>query len=228
MKKTFSIMAVVAGIIILPGVVLAQQNQQGAQAQDRIQDPVAHQEVAAPQGNQVQNRVITQNAGEESQFKVNTQESLQNNEEVLTMQARGGSVKENMGEVAQKVQQLLSDEEPNTGIGPKVREIAQQQAEAQGKIEDEVSKIESRQGLTKKLFGTDYKAVKNLKQQVEQNQVRVQSLQELQNQTTNQAEETQIQELTQVLLSQNEALEEQIQAEEKVGSIFGWLIKLFN
>ncbi len=221
-------MAVVAGIIILPSVVLAQQNQQGAQAQDRVQDSAVRQEMETPQGNQVQNRVVTQNAGEESQLKVSTQESLQNNEEVLTMQARGGSVKENMGEVAQKVQQLLSDEETNVGIGPKVREIAQQQAEAQEEIEDEVSKIESRQGLTKKLFGTDHKAVKNLKQQVEQNQVRVQSLQELQNQTANQAEEAQIQELTQVLLSQNEALEEQIQAEEKVGSIFGWLIKLFN
>jgi tRNA A37 methylthiotransferase MiaB len=63
---------------------------------------------------------------------------------------------------------------------------------------------------------------------MEQNQLRIQQLQELQNQIANQAEETQIQELIQALVEQNTALEDKIQAEEQVGSVFGWLLKLFS
>lgn len=222
-------MMVVAGIIILPGVVLAQQTQQGVQSQERVREQVVTQEsVQAQEGYQVQNRVVTQNSGEETQLEVKTQESLRSNQEAQPLQVRSETAKQNMSQVAQRVEELLSDEETDTGIGPQVREIAKQQLQAQEKIEGEVNKIESRQGLMKKLFGTDHKAVKNLKQEIEQNQVRVKELQELQTQTSNQAEETQIQELTQALLNQNEALNEQVQAEERVGSVFGWLIKLFN
>jgi len=79
----------------------------------------------------------------------------------------------------------------------------------------------------KKLFGPDYGAIKNLKQQMEQNRLRIQLLTELQNQVINQADEIQLEEAIQALIDQNISLEEQLQTEEQIGSIFGWLIKLF-
>jgi len=177
------------------------------------------------QGNQVQNQVKTQNAGEESQLNVNTQESLQTNE---GSQNKSDVARQNMSIVSQKVEEILEEEKSDKGIGQQVKTIAQEQKQAQGEIEGQIHKLNARQGLMKKLFGADQKAIKNLQQQMEQNQLRIQQLQELQNETTNQAEENQIQELTQSLVEQNTALEDQIQAEEQVGSLFGWLIKLFT
>ncbi len=225
MNKIISILVLGFALLVVPTVVLAQQGQ-GSQQQDRVQDPATHEDsVVAPQGNQVQNQVKTQNVGEDSQLNVNTQESLQSNED---SQGRSDTARQNMSNVAQKVEELLEDEKVQDGIGQQVKTIAQQQQQAQGEITGQLNKLESRQGLMKKLFGPDLKAIKNLKQQIEQNQLRIQELQELQNQVVNQADETQVQELIQVLVDQNTALEDQIQAEEQVGSVFGWLLKLFN
>lgn len=240
MKKIILISVTMIALLIVPTMVLAQLGQQGqgSQQQDRVQDPTTHEEaVVAPEGNQVQNQVKTKNAGENSQLNVNTQENLQTNEEVdeeinketnENSQGRSDTARQNMSNVAQKVEELLESRETQSGIGQQVKTIAQQQKQAQGEIGNQLEKLESRQGLMKRLFGADRKAIKNLKKQVEQNQQRIQALQELQNQVTNQAEEAQIQELVQALVSQNTALEEQIQAEEQITGIFGWLLKLFS
>ncbi len=228
MKRIILVLVLMIALLIVPTVILAQQGQsgQGSQQQDRVQDPAAHEEaIVAPEGNQVQNQVKTQNTGEDSQLNINTQENFQVNED---SQGRSDIARQNMSNVAQKVEELLESEGVQGGIGQQVKTIAQQQKQAQAEIGDQLKKLESRQGLMKRLFGADQRAIKNLKQQMEQNQQRIQELQELQNQVANQAEETQIQELVQALVEQNTALEEQIQAEEQVGSIFGWLLKLFG
>lgn len=232
MKKIILVLLPAIALLVMPTTILAQQEQQGqgSQQQDRVQDPATHEEVVVtPQGNQVQNQVKTQNVGEDSQLNVNTQENLQTNEEANgDSQGRSDTARQNMSNVAQKVEELLESRETQSGIGQQVKTIAQQQKQAQAEIGNQLEKLESRQGLMKKLFGADQKAIKTLKQQVEQNQQRIQALQELQNQVTNQAEEAQIQELVQALVDQNTALEEQIQAEEKTSSLFGWLLKLFS
>jgi hypothetical protein len=140
---------------------------------------------------------------------------------------RSQTARENMSVVAQAVQEFLA-QDMEGGIGQQVREVTQAQKQAQTQIETEFAKMESRMGFVKSLFGPDFKAIKNLNQQVEQNQVRVQELKQLANQTQNQVDQTQLQEMIQVLDQQNTALTERVQAEERVGSIFGWLVKFFN
>ena len=191
-------------MLVLPTVVLAQGKQQGqAGSQGNTQEVVAEDEetVVAPQGNQVQNQnqIKTQNQGEETQLQVATQH----------------------------MEQLMDMEGLSKEVGNKVKTIAQEQVQTQTQIQTQLNKLESRPGLMKKLFGPDYGAIKNLKQQMEQNRLRIQQLEQLQNQVTNQADETQLQEAIQALVEQNTALEEQIQAEEQVGSLFGWLFRLF-
>lgn len=172
------------------------------QQQDKIQDPTTHASSSPlPSGNQVknQNQVVTQNQGEESQLQVATQE----------------------------MEQLMDLNGTNQNLGNQVKTIAEEQVQAQIEIESQLNKLESKSNLMKKLFGPDYGAIKNLKQQMEQNRLRIQLLTELQNQVTNQADETQLEEAIQALIDQNTNLEEQLQTEEQIGSIFGWLIKLF-
>jgi hypothetical protein len=198
MKKLMTILIITLLLVFSPSFSWAQ----GVQQQERVQDPATHDSGApTPQGNQVtnQSQVQTQNQGEEIQLQVATQ----------------------------YMEQLMDMGGLNEKVGGQVRTIAQEQVQTQSQIQAQLNKLESRSGWMKKLFGPDYKALKNLREQMEQNRLRIQQLTQLKNQVTNQADETRLQEAIQVLVEQNTALEEQIQAEEKVGSIFGWLIRLF-
>ena len=211
MKKIITVSTLSVALLVLPAVVLAQgskqgqqgQQGQGVQQQDRVQDPATHEDeaVVSPQGSQVQNKnqVSTQNKGEETRLQVATQQ----------------------------MEQLMKMEGLNEKAGNQARNIAQEQMQTQVQIQTQLKKLESRSGLMKKLFGPDYKAIKNLKQQMEQNQLRIQQLQELQAQVVNQADEAQLEKAIQALVEQNTALQDQVQAEEETGSLFGWLIKLF-
>ncbi|HUV42715.1 MAG TPA: hypothetical protein VMY36_02295 [Patescibacteria group bacterium] len=198
MKKLIATSIIALALILVPSFVSAQ----GVQQQNKVQDPSTHLSGSpTPQGNQVQNQnqVQTQNQGEETQLQVATQH----------------------------MEQLMDMEGLNEEVGSQVRNIAQEQVQTQTQTQTQLNKLESRSGLMKKLFGPDYGAIKNLKQQMEQNQLRIRQLTQLQNQVANQADETQLEEAIQALVEQNTSLEEQIQAEEQVGSIFGWLIRLF-
>ena len=184
--------------MLVPALVSAQ----GAQQQNKAQDPVTQAEGSpAPQGEQVQNQnqAKTQNQAEETQLMVATQH----------------------------MEQLMEMEGLKEEVGNKVRTLAQEQVQAQTLTQTQLNKLESKSSLMKKLFGPDYGAIKNLKHQMEQNRLRIQQLEQLQNQVANQADETQLQEAVQALVEQNTNLEEQIQAEEQIGSLFGWLVRLF-
>lgn len=199
MKKVFVIILLVLGFIYLPALVSAQ----GSQQQNRVQDPTTHiSATVTPNGNQVQNenQTQTQNQGEETQLMVATQQ----------------------------MQQLMDMEGANQALDNQIKTIAQEQIRAQNQIQTQVNKLESKSSIAKRLFGPDYGAIKYLRQQMEQNRLRIQQLTELQNKVTNQADETQLEEAIQALTEQNTNLEEQIQAEENIGSLFGWLVRLFN
>jgi uncharacterized protein YxeA len=191
MKKIIIALSVFA-LLAITGAVLAQGGQQ-VQQQNRIQDPTTHSDTVTPQGNQVQNQnqIQVQNQGEETQLRTATQH----------------------------MEQLMDMQGLNEGIGVQVRQLVQEQVQAQNQIQTQLEKLESRSGFMKRLFGTDYGAIKNLKQQMEQNQLRIQQLTQLQNEVANQAEENQLQEAVQALIDQNIALQEKIQSEEKVGGI---------
>jgi len=180
----------------------------------------------SPTGNQVQNQVQTQNQGAESQLQVNTQENLGTGSGE-GLETRSQNAIRNMSEVAKQVQEMLQIRTTG-GIGDQVRTIAREQNQAQEQIENSMNKMENKNVVLKKLFGPDYKSIKNLNQLIEENNLRIQQLEELLNQVQNYADTTQIQETIQSILSQNTALQERIQEEERIGSIFGWLVKFFN
>jgi DNA-binding MarR family transcriptional regulator len=233
--KKITICLSIFAILFSPSFISAQgsqvgQNQsgEGIQQQERIQDPATHSVDTASPGNQVQNQnqVQIQNQSEDSQLMIETQE--QEGLQVNKPNPRSQTARENMSQVAEKVEELLAIPGYQGGIGDQVKEIAQAQKQSQAQIETELDKLEAKSGFIKRLFGPDYKAIKNLNQQMEQNRLRIQQLKELVNQVQNQADQNQIEETIQALNQQNIALQEQIQAEEKIGSLFGWLLRLLN
>lgn len=188
---------------------------------------------ASPSGVQVQNQVQTQNKGEESHLKVSTQEQTNLEGSPSGMggsadnSARSAMAAQKMSVVAEKVEELISSTGLKGGIGDQVRVIAQEQKQAQTQIKVQLSKVESRQGLMKSLIGPDYKALKTMRQQLEQNHVKIQQLQQLKLELTNEADKTMLQETIQALIDQNTNLSETSSMEVKSGSMLGWLFRLF-
>ena len=228
MKYKIVLLIVLIGLVVVPLVLAKGQEEVSGQGRGQgvsnLQDG-GDQDLG--QGNEVknQNQVKTQNQGEDSQIQVNTKENESAGEVVGN---RSEKARDHMSEVAKKVEELLLSSEVVGGIGSEVRQVAREQNEAQVEIEGEYEKLDLRQGWVKKIFGPDYKAIKNLRKQMEQNQVRVRQLERIQVQVMNEGEKQQLAEMISAIVNENMALEEKIQAEEDIGSIFGWLSKLFN
>jgi chromosome segregation ATPase len=182
--------------------------------------------ISGQQGQQNQNQINTQNTGEEKQLQVTTQEQENLGEQKEGLQTRNQAAVQNMSIVAQKVQELLQTR-TSGGIGEQVRKIAQEQDQAQTQIQEQINKIESRKDSLKSLIGSDFGAIKNLERLLEQNRLRIQELEQLQNQLVDNAELTTVQETIQALVQENTSLQELINTEEKTASLFGWLFRLF-
>ncbi len=222
MNKLLVLMITVAFLSISSGVY-SSKNESGSQGTNQEE-----QQVLDPTSNQVQNQnqVETKNQGEESQLNVNTQEqeNLGENQDEQV----GSAAMKNINIVSENVEKLLiEDDSENGGIGKEVKQIAQDQKQAQNQIKTDLEKVDKRSGLLKSLIGPNYQALKNMQKQMEQNQLRIQQLEKLMTQLNNQSDITMVQETIQVLTDQNTALQDKVVLEEKMASLLGWFFKLF-
>lgn len=174
-----------------------------------------------------QNQVKTQNAGEESQLMISTAEQESAGDSTISAGMRSEMAIEKMSEVAKNVEILLMDKTLTGGIGQQVKAIAQEQKNSMDKVQNQIKSIDSRGGFVKALIGPDYQTLKELEMQLDQNQLRIEALTELKNQLTNAGDITMVEETIKLLAEENIGLQDKINAENRVGSVFGWLIKLF-
>jgi len=225
MKKTLLTIFLLM-VLAMPVFAKNSDSNNGYGQQNQVQ---TQEQIDEASGNQVQNRneVQTQNQGEDSQLQINTQEQERLRDGSGDgSQNRNQMAEEKMSEVAKQVQ-LLLDADTTGGIGEEIRAIAQAQNQAQPKIREQLTKIESKGKLAKFLTGADYGAIKKLNEQIAENQLRIEQLIELQNQLTNESEITLVQETIQALNQVNTELQAKVLAEEQTRSMFGWLFKLF-
>lgn len=251
MKKYVYIFLAIAISVFIPLTAHAQGNAgsgsgsgsgsgQGSGEQLKVQDPSTHDEdsvggqgtgqgteQAAGQGGQMQNQnqENTQNKGEDYQLRV----TAENGTDSAYGVGRSGNARQHMSNVAQAVEDFLANGNKNGVIGGQVSDVAQAQRQAQSQIGQSLDDMDNRKGFMRSLLGPDYGALKDMKQLMQQNQVRIQQLENLKTQTQNQAEQTQLQLMIQAMVDQNAALQMQVQAEEDSDtSVFGWLSKLLN
>jgi hypothetical protein len=197
------------------------------QVQSQTQVQVQTQTMTgSPTGMQVQNQVETQNQGEDQLLKVSTQEQESLNSQGGSMS--GQSVIKSVNSATKNAEDILNTSMVKGGPGEKIQDIVKSQALAQTQITTEVQKLDSRKGIAKSFIGPDYKAIKTLTQQMEQNQLRITELEQLKNQLVSQGDITMVQETIQAFVDQNTALQEKIASEEKTGSVFGWFFKFFS
>lgn len=184
------------------------------------------QNVVSSTGNQVQNQnqVQTQNQGEDQSLQVATQEQ----EKLGTGEPSGGQrALMSVDAVTGKLDGILTVTMAKGSPGEKIQTIAQAQSETQKTIKTELQKMDARQGLMKSLIGPDYKAMRVMNQQMEQNQLRITELEQLKNELANQGDITMVEEAIQTLTDQNTALQDKISLEEQTNSLLGWLFKFF-
>lgn len=178
-------------------------------------------------GVQNQNQVKTQNAGEESQLMINTAEQEEAGDSMISTGMRSEMAQEKMSEVAKGVEEILESRTFKEGIGDQVRQIAQAQKQSHEKIQEHIQKVDGRSDLMKAMIGPDYKSLKNIENLVEENQLRIEALTELKNQLVNSGDIALVQEMITALSEENVSLQDKINAENRVGSVFGWLFRLF-
>lgn len=228
-------------ILVFPLVGLAQgkrevkqqalQNSTIYEAQAGVDDQDTGEQGQGKAGNQNQGKkrpsqVVTHEAGDSQTGEEEI--STKSGARIKTVNSRSDNARLHMSYVAQKVEELLTTQGAKGGIGEQVRTFAQQQHQIQQQVREQFAEMEQRRGWVKRLFGPNFKAVKSLERLLNQNQLRIAKLEELQNQVTDEALQAKIQETIQALTQQNTALQGMVQTEEKIGSLFGWLLKFFN
>lgn len=236
-KKSLTIF--LASLILLSFVTLVQaaKNNGGgsaaaANSNGSGQDSLGQEiftKTPSPSVSQVKNQIETKNEGEDSQLRVETQEETGDQTDGEKGESpRSAMAEEKMSEVAKGVEELLDEKSIKGGIGEQVRQIAAEQNQAQEQIKEQLKLVEKRQGLMKSLLGPDFKALKGMEEQIEANQLRIEQLEELKTQLTNQSELTMLEENIQALIEQNTQLKETVAAEAKTRSMLGWLMKYFS
>lgn len=116
----------------------------------------------------------------------------------------------------------------NSSNSSKIQTIAQAQIQMQDKINQALDKAESRTNFAKFFIGPNYKQLKTVKQEMEQNQLRIQELNQIMAQTSNEGDKTELQNEIKILELENTALSEQLNQDVAGFSLFGWLSKLIN
>lgn len=87
---------------------------------------------------------------------------------------------------------------------------------------------DQRSAIAKFFIGPNYNQLKEVKAQMEQNQVRVANMNQVCSQVENAGDQTEIKAQVKILEDQNTALQSQVDEEEAGFSLLGWLIRLIT
>lgn len=213
--KKFTILFFLSLLLVFPTSVLAVTQGSQVGQSESVENEV-----------QNQNQTQTQNTGEDQQIQTQTQEQESLKEGSSTNQGQDLTPQQNMDRVRERFQALLQIQTSGSA-GEQIKTQARAQIQTQDQIRQELENIESRNEILKFIIGPDYSGLEDLKGQIEQNQLRITSLQNLMIQVQNQADQTTIQEAVQALVQENTSLQEKINEQEGAFSLLGWLFKMF-
>jgi uncharacterized phage infection (PIP) family protein YhgE len=201
--------------------------------------------VVNAQGLQQQTGEQTQNAGEDQQIRAEVQQKAGNiteareaiqqrvqqlEGEAQSMMGAEKEVYENQNQVRSAVFGLLAMEEMAGGIGQEISQIAK---EINNSVQATISaeeKIKERSALVRLFMGGEREAAREIKQEVIQNQERIQELKQLREDCGDCGEEVRalIMEQIQNIEQEQERLQQLAEEEEKSVGMFGWFRNLFR
>jgi hypothetical protein len=188
-------------------------------------------------GNQSQNSSDTTQNREENQERTNnpetgtmTEEQTQFNNAASNYVPQNQATQQHAAQVQSTVQNMiqLSYQINNESLGNQIRTMAQEQINSEDNANQALEKAQMRSNFAKFFVGADYAQLKIVKQEMEQNQLRIQALQQMCDQISNESDRTELKNQLQTLEEQNISLQDQLRNEESGFSLFGWIIKFIN
>jgi len=120
----------------------------------------------------------------------------------------------------------LANRVENAGVANQLYEIVQVQVSAEDRVNQAIDRAERRSAVVKFFFGPDYKSLKDVKGELEQNRLRIQELNQIRAQISNQGDQTELDNQIAVLEEQNTALQNQLNDLVSGFSLLGWLFRL--
>lgn len=212
---------------IIPLTVFGVQNGQGnanAQSQNRQQATIDDSTAITSQQNQNQTQTNNPNTGTMTQERIKLE--IEENKPDYAPKNSDSQIRQNMAQTAFKTLMQLSYQIENINLANNMRIIAKAQAQAENQINQAVDN--SKRGSVGQFFlGPKYQELKEAKQIMEQNRLRIRELQQIMTQLANQDEATQLQIQINTLELQNVALQNQLNETADNFSLFGWLIRWF-
>lgn len=218
MKKLF----IFALFVFLPGYVLAAQNQ-NQQASCTICN---NQE----NGQETETRNQTQNQGEETQIQERERietEIQENKPSYFPEGATSRTRTEAVGETTENLIRLsyhLEDE----NLGEEIRTIAKGQAQSMDRTNQALDTAGKRSGFVRFLIGANFNQLKTAKEEMEQNRLRIQELNRIMAQISNEGDAAELQSQITTLERQNTVLADQLDDYLSGFSLLGWLFKWLN
>ena len=198
MKKILTISVISLAILVLPSFVLAQGNQQGQGAQQRVQDPVTQDDtiVVSPQDNQQgqggQQQTETENRGIET-------------------------AAQNLNRVAER--------NNNPEIGEQVRSMVQTHERVQTRTKTALHQMSQRNKAVKFLLGPDYKNAGQVRSDVVSLRNDIKKLEQIKEDSLP-VDAGDVQGAIDELQVEANDLETQLTEQLSGFSLFGWLAKL--
>jgi len=176
---------------------------------------------------QAQNQGQIQNEGDDLQIQERERIESEVQKSKPDYIPRSEKAREHMSEVAKAVEALInvSYQIENQGLGDQIREIAQAQGENEDKTNKAFDQAQQRNAFIKFFIGADYNQLKVAKEEMEQNRLRIQELNRIMAQISNENDKTELQSQIATLERQNTALQDQIDESVSGFSLFGWLFK---
>jgi len=230
------VFAIALALVILPLHALAadQDSNQGNQQQGQSTSQPSPQ--ISSQGSNGQNREETQTQTNNPDTGVMTQEQERTELQVELQESkpsytpRSQMAQQHMSQVALAVENMikLASRLGYSGTGDQIRVIARSQGESEDNVNQALDKAQTRSRFAKFFVGPNYKELKEAKQEIEQNRLRIQELNQIMSQISNETDKTELANQIEILEQQNTVLQNNLDEVTSGFSLFGWLSKIVN
>jgi len=120
---------------------------------------------------------------------------------------------------------VLSAMISDSKLGSKLEISAKTYLLSEDKVNAAIDNADERDSFSKFFIGPNYGELATVKAQIEQNQLKIQEMNQVHAQIQNEADQTELKTAIQVLETQNTALQDQLDDEEAGFSLFGWLAR---
>lgn len=204
---------------------LGQSNSSGVSTQSQSQSSGESTQNQAE--NEIQTQTNNPGVGTMTQTELELRIETQIQESKPTYSAKNSESQTRTGAVAKASQNLirLSYQVENQSEADQIRLIAKEQTANQDRINKALDKADDRTSIAKFFIGPNFGQLENAKQIMEQNRLRIQELNRIMAQISNQGTKTELQNQISILEQENTSLENQITDPESGFSLFGWLVK---